>query len=320
MSTAIFVGERAPWREDGERLTSRSQRRQILLRFRADGWAMAGLGLIVLLGAAALCAPLVASLTGHGPNELFPSQVNAALALPNGPSAHFLFGVDQDGRDVLVRCVYGLRTSLEVSLLATAIATAVGVSAGMAAGYLGGWLDTFVSRWADVFLALPVVLFAISISSVCSISTRGCAAGTIQPGVGLVVFILALFTWPYIARIVRGQTIALREREFVRAARSLGASRVTTMFREILPNLMAQVIVYVTLIIPSNVLFEAALSYLGVGIPQTTPSLGQMLADATNGSLFTYAWWMMVFPGALLLLVTLAFNMVGDGLRDAIGS
>jgi ABC-type dipeptide/oligopeptide/nickel transport system permease subunit len=117
---------------------------------------------------------------------------------------------------------------------------------------------------------------------------------------------------------VRGQTIALREREFVRSARALGASRRQAMFSEILPNLAAQVIVYVTLIVPSNVLFEAALSYLGVGIPQTTPSLGQMLSDATSGSLFTYAWWMMVFPGALLLLVTLAFNMVGDGLRDAI--
>jgi peptide/nickel transport system permease protein len=317
MSTAIFVGERVPWQE-GERVTARSQRSQILLRFRSDRWAMTGFGLIIVLVAAAVFAPLAAHLTGHGPNELFPSQVNASLALPNGPSTNFLFGVDQDGRDVFVRCLYGLRTSLEVSLLATAIATCVGVTAGIAAGYLGGWLDTFVSRFADVFLALPVVLFAISISSVCSISTRGCMAGTISPGVGLVVTVLALFTWPYIARIVRGQTIALREREFVRSARALGASRRQAMFSEILPNLAAQVIVYVTLIVPSNVLFEAALSYLGVGIPQTTPSLGQMLSDATSGSLFTYAWWMMVFPGALLLLVTLAFNMVGDGLRDAI--
>lgn len=319
MSTAIFVGEQAP-RRQSERISTRSQRRQIALRFRSDHYAMVGLSLIVVLGAAALCAPLVSSLTGHGPNQLFPNELNQSLDLPDGPSAHFLFGVDQDGRDVFVRCIYGLRTSLEVSLLASAIATAVGVSAGLAAGYLGGWFDTFVSRWADVFLALPVVLFAISISSVCSITTQGCLAGTIQPGVGLVVFILALFTWPYIARIVRGQTIVMRDKDFVRAARALGASRLTTMFAEILPNLAAQVIVYVTLIIPSNILFEAALSYLGVGIPQETPSLGQMLADATAGSLFTYAWWMMVFPGSLLLLITLAFNMVGDGLRDAIGA
>jgi peptide/nickel transport system permease protein len=279
---------------------------------------MAGLGLIVLLGLAALSAPIVSAITGHGPNQLFPGQLNQALDLPTGPSAHFLFGVDQVGRDVFVRCVYGLRTSLMVSLLATVIATTVGVSVGMAAGYLGGWLDTFVSRFADVFLALPVVLFAISLSSVCSITTRGCLGGAIQPGVGLVVFILALFTWPYIARIVRGQTLALRDREFVRAARGLGASRVQVMFVEILPNLTAQIIVYITLIIPSNILFESALSFLGVGIPQSTPSLGQMIADATAGSLFTYAWWMMAFPGGLLLLITLAFNVVGDGLRDAI--
>jgi peptide/nickel transport system permease protein len=164
-----------------------------------------------------------------------------------------------------------------------------------------------------------VVLFAISISSVCSISARGCLAGTVQPGVGLVVAILALFTWPYIARLVRGQTLVLRQQEFVNAARGFGAPHLKVMFVEILPNLTAQVIVYLTLIIPSNILFESALSFLGVGVPQTTPSLGRIIADATNGNLFTYAWWLMLFPGVLLLLVTFSFNILGDGLRDAIG-
>jgi peptide/nickel transport system permease protein len=250
---------------------------------------------------------------------LFPDQLNSELGLPTGPSSRFLFGIDSDGRDVLVRCVYGLRTSLIVSLLSAAIATAFGVTVGLAAGYFGGWLDTLISRSADIFLALPVILFAISISSVCSISARGCLDGTVQPGIGLVVAILALFTWPYIARLVRGQTLALRQQEFVNAARGFGAPHLKIMFAEILPNLTAQVIVYMTLIIPSNILFEASLSFLGVGVPQTTPSLGRMIADATNGNLFTYAWWMMLFPGILLLLITFSFNLLGDGVRDAIG-
>lgn len=305
--------------QGGQAIQGRTQWQQIGRALRSDKPAMTALGIIVLLAAAAVCAPLVSRLTGHGPNQLFPGQLSTQLGLPTGPSSRFLFGIDQVGRDVLVRCVYGLRTSLIVSLLAAGIATAFGVTVGLAAGYFGGWLDTLISRGADIFLALPVVLFAISISSVCSISAKGCLAGTVQPGVGLVVAILALFTWPYIARLVRGQTLVLRQQEFVNAARGFGAPHLKVMFGEILPNLTAQVIVYLTLIIPSNILFESALSFLGVGVPQTTPSLGRMIADATNGNLFTYAWWLMLFPGVLLLLITFSFNILGDGLRDAIG-
>ncbi|MGH3274949.1 MAG: ABC transporter permease [Streptosporangiaceae bacterium] len=305
--------------QGAQSIQGRTQWQQIGRVFRADKPAMAALVIVLLLAAAAVCAPLISGLIGHGPNQLFPDQLSSQLGLPTGPSGRFLFGIDQDGRDVLVRCLYGLRTSLIVSLLSALIATAFGVTVGLAAGYLGGWLDTLISRGADIFLALPVVLFAISISSVCSISAQGCLAGTIQPGIGLVVAILALFTWPYIARIVRGQTLVLRQQEFVNAARGFGAPHLKVMFAEILPNLTAQVIVYTTLIIPSNILFESALSFLGVGVPQTTPSLGRMIADATNGNLFTYAWWMMLFPGVLLLLITFSFNILGDGVRDAIG-
>ncbi len=141
---------------------------------------------------------------------------------------------------------------------------------------------------------------------------------SIEPGMPLVIFIIALFNWFYIARIVRGQTLSFREREFIEAARAMGAGSGRIMFREILPNLAAPIIVYSTLIIPANILFEAALSFLGVGIPQTTPSWGRMLSDAASSQIFTYAWWMMLFPGTFLLLTTLAFNLVGDGLRDAL--
>jgi peptide/nickel transport system permease protein len=318
VTAPVGMGASAPG-PIAEPIGSRTQRQQLIRRFRADRFAMAGLVMVIVLTAVAVCAPLIAKLSGHGPNQLFPGQLNASLGLPTGPSGRFFFGVDQDGRDLFVRCLYGLRTSLIISLLSAAIATAVGVTVGMAAGYFGGWIDTLISRSADIFLALPVLLFAISISSVCSISAKGCLGGTIQPGIGLVVLILALFTWPYIARIVRGQTLVIREQEFVNAARGFGASHAKTMFAEILPNLTAQVIVYMTLIIPNNILFEAALGFLGVGVPQSTPSLGRMIADATSGSLFTYAWWMMLFPGVLLLLITYSFNIVGDGLRDAIG-
>jgi peptide/nickel transport system permease protein len=318
MSTPVVIGASPP-PELTASVGGRSQLRQMARRFRRDKFAMAGLIVVVVLCLAAVCAPLIAKLTGHGPNQLFPNELNTVFGLPDGPSMHFWFGVDESGRDVFVRCIYGLRTSLIIALLSAAIATAVGVTVGMAAGYFGGWLDTLVSRWVDVVLAMPVMLFAISISSVCSVTAAGCLGGTVQPGISLVVILLSLFTWPYIARIVRGQTLVLRQQEFVHAARGFGASHLATMFREILPNLAAQVIVYMTLIIPNNILFEAALSFLGVGVPQTTPSLGQMISDATTGSLFIYAWWMMLFPGIFLLLITYSFNIVGDGLRDAIG-
>ncbi|HEY7144756.1 MAG TPA: ABC transporter permease [Streptosporangiaceae bacterium] len=318
MTAPVASGARAP-EAAAAPIGGRDQLQQLISRFRADRWATTGLAMAAALAVIALAAPLFAMLSGHGPNQLFPGQLSPQLGLPTGPGSRFFFGVDQDGRDVFVRCLYGLRTSLLISLLAAAIATAFGVTVGLAAGYFGGWVDTLISRWADIFLALPVILFAISISSVCAISARGCLGGTIQPGIGLVVIILALFTWPYIARIVRGQTLVTSQAEFVNAARGFGASHLTIMFREILPNLTAQVIVYMTLIIPGNILFEAALSFLGVGVPQSTPSLGRMIADATAGSLFTYAWWMMLFPGVLLLLITFSFNIIGDGLRDAIG-
>ena len=137
-------------------------------------------------------------------------------------------------------------------------------------------------------------------------------------GLSLVIFVIALVNWTYIGRIVRGQVLTLREREFVEASRALGATNARIMFREMLPNLAAPIIVYSTLIIPANILFEAALSFLGVGIPQSTPSLGRMLADASRGQLFTVAWWMMLYPGVFLVLLTLAFNLLGDGLRDAL--
>jgi peptide/nickel transport system permease protein len=296
-------------------VAGKSPRQLFWARFKKDKAALLGLGMVILLIVLALLAPLFVRITGHGPNELFSREMTDEFGLPKGPNKDFWFGADRPGRDVFVRVIYGARTSLLVAIVATGVAVLVGVILGTIAGYFGGKLDTLISRTIDVILSMPILLFAIGIAAACGASASGCLGGLIKPGLGVVIFIIALFSWPYIARIVRGNTLSIREKEFIEAARSLGAGNVRIMFREVLPNLVAPIIVYATLIIPSNILFEAALSFLGLGVPQTTPSWGRMLADAAP--IFDVAWWLMVFPGMFLIATTLAFNLLGDGLRDA---
>jgi peptide/nickel transport system permease protein len=304
----------------GEGAVARSSWELFRVRFMQDRAAVVGAVIIAVLIVLALAAPLFTAILGHGPNDLFGStMLTSDLGLPKGPNSHFWFGADQVGRDVFLRTIYGIRTSLVIAFVATGLASVIGVVLGMTAGFVGGVYDTIVSRLVDIVLSMPLLLFAIGLSTVCSITASGCLAGLLQPGLSLVIGIIALFTWPNIARIVRGQVLSLREREFIEASRSLGARNYSIIFRELLPNLAAPIVVYTSLIIPSNILFEAGLSFLGVGVPQSTPSWGRMLSDATNGQLFTYAWWMMVFPGAFLVITTLSFNLVGDGLRDALG-
>jgi peptide/nickel transport system permease protein len=201
-----------------------------------------------------------------------------------------------------------------VGIFGTAVASVIGIVIGLLAGYYRGWVDTVASRIVEVFLAFPVLVLGLGIGAACGV--RGCVSGLIQPGIGTVLFIIAIASFTYIARIARGQVLSLREKEFVEAARSLGASNRRILFREILPNITAPLIVYASLLIPTNILLEAALSYLGVGIRPPTASWGQMISDATP--IFNTAWWYMVFPGAALLLTVLAFNLVGDGLLDAL--
>jgi len=171
-----------------------------------------------------------------------------------------------------------------------------------------------LSRFMDIVLSIPILLLGIGLGAACSV--RGCIKGTVQPGVGTIIFIVCVATWPYIARIVRGLVLSMREREFVDASRALGASDLRIMFREILPNLAAPIIVYASLLIPTNILLEAALSFLGVGVRPPTASWGAMIAQAAP--IFNTAWWFMVFPGIALVLTVLAFNLLGDGLQDAL--
>ena len=295
-------------------IAARSPLQLFWRRFRSDKVAMTSAIFIVLLILLAIFAPVVTSILGlPGPN-VNDSNALDAFGSPAGPSSAHLFGVDQLGRDVFSRVIYGSRVSLEVGIFGTAIAAVIGTFLGLLAGFYRGWVDTIISRVIDVFLAFPVLVLGLGIGAACGV--RGCAGGLIQPGLGTVMFIIALSSFTYIARIARGQVLSLREKEFIEASRSLGASNRRIIFREILPNLLAPLIVYSSLLIPTNILFEAGLSFLGVGIRPPTASWGQMISDASP--IFNTAWWYMVFPGAALLLTVLAFNLVGDGLLDAL--
>ncbi len=284
-------------------------------RLRGDRVALAALAFIVLLVLVALLQAPIRSLLGlPGPNVQNPAALDV-FGTPTGPSAEHPFGVDTLGRDVFSRVLAGAAVSLQVALISTGIAVAVGTLLGMLAAFYGGWVDTTFSRMADVLLAFPVLLLALGIAAACS-GAEGCAGGLIQPGIGTVVFTIAFINWVFVFRIIRGQTLSLREKEYVEASRSLGASNRRIIFREILPNLVAPIIVYASLLIPQNILLEAALSFLGVGVQPPQASWGAMIADAVT--VFDTAWWFMFFPGTALLLTVLAFNLVGDGLQDAL--
>jgi ABC-type dipeptide/oligopeptide/nickel transport system permease subunit len=260
-------------------------------------------------------APLIVKLTGQRPPNAQGTKYLDSFGTPSGPTADNWFGVDPLGRSVFSRVLYGARVSLEVALVATAVSVTIGVTVGMIAGYFRGWIDTLIARIIDILLAFPVLLLGLGLASACS-GKDGCLGGKLQPGLGVVIVIIVVANTPYVARIIRGQVLSLREKEFVDASRSLGAGNARILFRELLPNLVAPIIVYSTLIIPQNVLFEAALSFLGVGVQPPDASWGQMIADATE--IFDTAWWYMMFPGAALLLTVLAFNLLGDGLQDAL--
>jgi peptide/nickel transport system permease protein len=303
----------------GTAVAGRSARSLFWSRFKEDKAAVGAAGVIGLLILLAIGGgPLAAWATGHPNTDAYQSVMLDPFGLPKGPNSQFWFGADGVGRDLLVRTMYGARTSLIVGIVASGVAVLIGLIVGLVAGYFRGVVDTLLSRAGDVMLAIPQLLISIGIVAACSSSKEGCVIGpiSIQPGLGLVICIIVIFSWPYIARLVRGFTLSLREKEFVEASRSLGASDTRIIFREIVPNLAGPIIVYTTLLIPQSILFEAALSYLGLGVPPQTASWGGLLNDAQR--FYDVAWWLMLFPGLFLVITTLAFNLLGDGLRDAL--
>ena len=305
----------------GRKIEGRSLGQIAWMRLRRDRVAIGSAIFVIFLILVALLGPFVV----QNPDVYHPNLLNPTLLSPNGKfggiSLAHPFGVEPEtGRDVLSRIVNGARYSLLIASLATALAVVIGVFFGIIAGYFGGWVDTLIARTMDVFLAFPLLVFAIALVGV--LPTTAVFAGVSVSGnglrIGLLIFIIGFFSWPYMGRIIRGQVLSLREREFVDAARSLGARGPYILFRELLPNLWGPILVYATLLFPTNILFEAALSYLGVGIIPPTPSWGEMLSDAvTNGYYYIDPMYMFI-PGMAIFLTVMAFNLFGDGLRDAL--
>jgi peptide/nickel transport system permease protein len=312
---------------DPTAIAARTPWQAFWLRFREDKLALASLVFLIFVILVAIFAPLVVKIAGApGPNTLDQSALDPVFATATGPSSSHYFGVDQIGRDVFSRVLYGARISLIVAFTATFIATAFGVVMGLLAGYFRGWIDTLISRIVDVLLAIPYLMLAIGLASACSIaiggsgagssSNPGCLGGLIKPALTVVIFVIAFTSWTYMARIIRGQVLSLREKEFIEAARASGAGHAHIIFKEILPNLTAPIVVYASILVPQVILYEAALSYLGVGVQPPTASWGQMISDATPN--FSTYWWYMLFPGLALLFTVLAANLVGDAMQDAL--
>lgn len=290
----------------GEGILGRSPWQLAWARLRRDKVAIICAAFIVFLIVVAVLADPLSHLIGWSPIQQDRSTGTDVNGLPVGPGRIHLLGTDQLGRDVLVRLIYGTRVSLVVGVAAALAAVLIGVVIGLCAGFLGPAVDSVLARLMDVVLAFPFLLFAIALVTV---------AG---PSELLEIAVIAFFSWAAVGRIVRGQTLAIREREYVEAARSLGARNLRIMVVDVVPNLIAPVLVYVTLLIPISIVFEATLSFLGVGIVPPTPSWGNMLDDAQAGGLYQVAWWFLTFPAAALVLTTLAFNLLGDSVRDAL--
>ncbi|GAA2323685.1 ABC transporter permease [Streptomyces kunmingensis] len=303
----------------GGKVEGRSLKQIAWNRLKRDKVALTGGIVVVFLVLVAVFAPLIVSLLGHPPNQFHQDKLDPLTNLPSGSlggvSGDFLFGVEPNkGRDVFSRIVYGARISLLVAFLAAIVAVALGTLFGIIAGYFGGWVDALISRVMDVLLSFPQLLFIISLVSVLPDDLLGLTGSGVR--IAVLVMVIGFFGWPYIGRIVRGQTLSLREREYVEAARSLGGGSRHVLFKELLPNLVAPIVVYMTLMIPTNILTEAALSFLGAGVRPPTASWGGMLRDALET--YEHDPMFMVFPGVTIFITVLAFNLFGDGLRDAL--
>jgi peptide/nickel transport system permease protein/oligopeptide transport system permease protein len=301
----------------GKAIEGRSLGQIAWMRLRQDKVAMAGGVVVILLILVAIFGPYLVQnpLTYH--ENLIDPTFSRPYGTLGGISTAHPFGVEPiTGRDLLARVVNGARVSLIIAFLSTALAVGIGMVMGVVAGFFGGWVDSVIARAMDIFLAFPLLVFAIALVGVVPSSAFGLSGNSLR--IGLLIFVIGFFAWPYMGRIIRGQTLSLREREFVDAARSLGARGPYILFRELLPNLVGPILVYSTLLIPTNILFEAALSYLGVGIIPPTPSWGGMISDAVNNGIYSVDPMYMIIPGLAIFITVMAFNLFGDGLRDAL--
>ncbi len=270
--------------------------------------------LVALVMLAAIAAPAVASLLGHGPNEQFRDIALSDMGLPIGPTAEFPLGADGSGRDVLVRTLYGARISLLVGIPATTLAMLAGTFLGLVAGFFAGAVDRVISQVIDVALSFPFVVTALSLLSL----NHGTDGSPILDPILVVILTISLFSWPYFARLTRGLVLTLRHSPFVQAAATIGASRWRIVFRELLPNIAPAVLVYWAVQLPSNIIAEATLSFLGVGIQAPTASWGNMIADAQRSSQYQLQPWFLLGPSLALFLTVAGFNTIGAGLRNVL--
>jgi peptide/nickel transport system permease protein len=275
-------------------------------RLRRDRVAMFGAFLVGLLILVALFAPLLAP---HDPAEQFrdgltpDGQPVPGTLFQREGTTNFPLGTDANGRDLLSRILYGSRVSLIVGVLANLLAVALGLTIGMIAGYLGGWVESVLMRFTDIMMAFPTLLLAMTLVAI------------LKPSLWIIIVVIGLVYWTWIARVVYSQVVAMREREFVVASRALGGNRVFVILHHILPQLIPTIIVWGTLGIATNVMLEASLSYLGIGVQPPTPSWGGMIQQGQ--SYYRAAPWLVIYPGLAIMITVFAFNLLGDGLRDA---
>jgi peptide/nickel transport system permease protein len=275
-------------------------------RLRRDHVAMFGAALVGVLILVALFAPLLAP---HDPSEQFrdgltlDGQPVPSTLFKEGDGTQFPLGTDANGRDLLSRIFYGARVSLIVGVLANLLAVTLGLIIGMTAGYLGGWVESLLMRITDIMMAFPTLLLAMTLVAI------------LKPSLWIIIMVIGLVYWTWIARVVYSQVLSIREREFVIASRALGSGRLYVMLHHILPQLIPTIIVWGTLGIATNVMLEASLSYLGIGVQPPTPSWGGMIQQGQ--SYYRTAPWLVIYPGLAIMITVFAFNLLGDGLRDA---
>jgi peptide/nickel transport system permease protein len=321
------AAEEPPSPDQVQKVKARGYWELVWIRFKRDRMALGSIGFLVLLIAGAFGgAPLATKLLGHGPEDLFPTGIDERL-LPVGPwswvediftgERHLLIlgAADTLGRDEFLRLLYGAQVSLEVAVLSTIGVMTLGTLMGSIAGYFGGWIDTLISRLTEITMAFPALLFLVALAATVGPRLDNVTFGFFGKGVVTLVLIITLLGWFYPARIMRAQVLSIREKEYVEAARMVGASDFRIIRSHVLPHLMAPIIVYSTLIVATYILLETGLSFLGLGIKPPTASWGNLLANAPT--YYTTQPWLMIWPGLAVLMTTLAFNLLGDGLRDA---
>ncbi|MEV1146191.1 ABC transporter permease [Micromonospora sp. NPDC049799] len=291
------------------------------LRLKRDRTALVSAVTLAVAVCVALAAPAVKWLTGMDPTDKFVDQLNdfgMPIGYAGGISSDHLLGLEPgSGRDILMQLVYGLRTSLFIAFVSAVLASMIGVAVGIVAGYARGWLDSAVSWLIDVTLAFPFLIFALAVIPI--VEDRFFTAREAPPPsfrIALIVATFGLFSWTYTARLVRGQVISLREREFVDAARAAGAGTGHLLVRQLLPNIWAPILVTLSLNVPQFIAVEAALAFVNIGVTEPTPDLGRMIYNSI-GYVASDPWYTL-FPGLTIFILVLAFNLLGDSLRDAL--